>query len=399
MGQGAACGARRAVLVVFALAAGCSLDTPQKTGLLRSAAPEARISSSELGTWIGDAALNSADRIQQAADRIRAETRDPVIRRNALLWKINAIQAGFRAAARRDALSAFADLSALARQMAEFFDTGAGRDVFGPQQAIAIEASETIEARMDTTYLAMMKPESAERLLTEWKRFIRQFAKKYPIESLDFIREPVTGHPESRAIPQVESFGAVVGGLELDVATAQRLLDAYLQYMPSIARWQAELLLDDLRREGVLAETFTMLRDMESLLRDTATRQLPDLVTGQTTRALSAVTAERAAALNEVEKMRAATMNELGAERMTALAEIDRQRLETLDFIRDERLLVLQALRATVRETAETTISTGGQILDHLYWRTALLGGLLLLAVAVGLVVRHRLRSKTPSTL
>jgi hypothetical protein len=384
----------RAAVVLAALAAGCSFQAPEKNGLLGTAAPEARISSSELGTWIADAALNSADRIQQAADRIRDGTGNPVIRRNALPWKINAIQASFRAAARRDALSAFADLSALARQMAEFFDTGAGRNLFGPLQVVAIEASETIEARMDTTYLAMMKPGSAERLLREWRGFIAQFAEKYPIESLDFIREPVTGHPESRAIPQVENFGAVVGGFELDVDTAQRLLDAYLQYMPSIARWQAELLLDDLRRDGVLADTLTILRDIELLVRDTATRQVPELLTGQTTRVLSAVTAERAAALNDVDKMRAAAMNEVGAERKAALAEIDRQRLETLDFIRGERQLVLQELRATVRESTASVVSTGEQILDHLIWR----GTLLLLAIAAGLVLRHRLRSRPRPT-
>jgi hypothetical protein len=387
----------RTAFVVVALAAGCSFQAPEKNGLLGTAAPEARISSSELGTWVADAALNSADRIQQAADRIRDGTGDPGIRRNALLWKINAIQAAFRAAARRDALSAFADLSALAFQMAEFFDTGAGRDLFGSQQMVAIEASETIEARMDATYLAMMKPGSAERLLKEWKGFIAQFAQKYPIGSLEFLREPVTGHPESRAIPRVESFGAVVGGFELDVDTAQRLLNAYLQYMPCIARWQAELLLDDLRRDGVLADTLTILRDMESLVRDTATRQIPELVTGQTTQVLTAVAAERAAALNDVEKMRAATMSGVGAERKAALAEVDRQRRETLEFIREERQLVLQELRATVRESTGAVVSTGGQILDHLYWRSALLGGLLLVLIAAGLVLRHRLRSKAQS--
>jgi hypothetical protein len=375
MGQVAVSEVRRTVVLAFALAAGCSLEAPEKTGLLGTAAPEARISSTELSTWIGDAALNSADRIQQGANRIRAATRDPVIRRNALLWKINAIQAGFRAASRRDALSAFADLSALAYQMADFFDTGAGRDAFGPQQSIAIEASRTIEARMDMTYMAMMKPESAERLLKEWKEFVSHFAKKYPIESLDFIREPVTGHPESRAIAQVESIGAVVGGLELDVDTAQRLLDAYLQYIPAIARWEAELLLDDLRREGVLADTFTILRDIESLVRDTATRQIPELLNGQTSRVLS----------------------EVGAERKAALAEIDRQRLETLEFIRGEREMVVHELRAAVREIIGAVVSTSGQILEYLVWRAALLGGLLFLAVAAGLVLRHRLRSKVPS--
>src|SRR5262245_64446569 len=98
------------VVAVFALAFAAGCSGPQKTGLLETHAPEARITSAELRLWTYDFTLDFADRIEEAADQIKAQSPSAEIRRNTLLWKINAIQAAFRAASRRDALAAFFDV-------------------------------------------------------------------------------------------------------------------------------------------------------------------------------------------------------------------------------------------------------------------------------------------------
>ena len=99
---------------------------PEQIGLLERRTPEARITSAQLRIWTNDFILDFADRIEEAADRIKAQESAPEIRRNSLLWKINATQAGFRAASRRDALIAFADVWILCRQMTVFFEVGGG---------------------------------------------------------------------------------------------------------------------------------------------------------------------------------------------------------------------------------------------------------------------------------
>ena len=81
--------------VAFTTVVGCSW-LPEKTGLLEKRHPETRISSGQLSLWTSDFILDYADRIEEAADRIKAQEPSTEIKRNALLWKINATQAGIQ---------------------------------------------------------------------------------------------------------------------------------------------------------------------------------------------------------------------------------------------------------------------------------------------------------------
>jgi hypothetical protein len=78
--------------VAFTTIAGCSW-LPEKTGLLEQRHPETRINSGQLRLWTNDFILDYADRIEEAADRIKAQEPSAEIKRNTLLWKINAMQA------------------------------------------------------------------------------------------------------------------------------------------------------------------------------------------------------------------------------------------------------------------------------------------------------------------
>ena len=103
-------------------------------------------------------------------------------------------------------------------------------------------------------------------------------------------------------IPDIASFGAIASGLELDVMTLQRLLAAYMEYMPTMARWQAELMLADLDRHGLVTDSVSVMKDVPILVRDAMTKQIPQLVSSQMTRALSAVSMERVDATGAVLK-------------------------------------------------------------------------------------------------
>jgi len=235
--------ASSAALLLFV--AGCSMGSP-KPGLLEKEVSTPRIHSNQLRLWVHEAALDAADRIEEAADQIAAATEDEQIRRHALMWKINAIQACFRAASRHDALGAFADLWILGAQMSEFFDTGAGRELFGSQQGVAVTTARAIEARLERTFASVFRPDGSDEGFRKARQVVDSFAKAHPIESLYFRREPMSGPPESRVAPESEGFG-VVADLEADVVELQRILSTQLEYLPRIARWQSELLLMDER--------------------------------------------------------------------------------------------------------------------------------------------------------
>jgi hypothetical protein len=363
-----------------ALGAGCSLFSPERTGLLETRFPEARISSSQLRGWISDAVLDSADRIQESADEIRARSRDPGIRRNALLWKINAIQACFRAATRRDPMGAFADLWILFQQMVDYFDAGAGRDLFGPYQPLALGTARTLETRLESTFKAMFPPEVAEEKLIYAREHTAEFARDYPLESLSFQREPLTGHPSTVVPGEIQGLGGVVSNLEQDLLTTQRMLLAYTEYLPWIARWQAELLLEDVGQTAVVADALSLLKETQALLRDGMTKQLP----GEITRVLAAIDGERKGAMADLDGMRVATLDSLQQERKAITEEVDRQRLATLQQLHDEWKGAFEDVRAAGRDGADSALRAGGRWVDQLARKAAAAALCLLLVLALG---------------
>jgi len=81
--------------------------------------------------------------VQTAADEISAAETDPSIREAAVRWKINSIPAMQAAVFQLDPLAALADAWGLCAQM-ERFATGAGKDLFGDSQRIAVQDSLTL---------------------------------------------------------------------------------------------------------------------------------------------------------------------------------------------------------------------------------------------------------------
>ena len=76
--------------------------------------------------------------------RFAAAETDPSIREAAVRWKINSIPAMQAAVFQLDPLAALADAWGLCAQMERFFATGAGKDLFGDSQRIAVQDSLTL---------------------------------------------------------------------------------------------------------------------------------------------------------------------------------------------------------------------------------------------------------------
>jgi len=365
------------------LSVGCALFS-QHQGLLEHQTPDARITSAHLRVWTYDFILDYADRIEEAADKIKAQEASPEIKRNSLLWKINATQAGFRAASRRDALSSFADVWVLCRQMTMFFETGAGKESFGSSQEIAVITSKGLEVRLEEIRVAMVKPEAAERRLHEGRAFVGSFAQEHPIKSLYFQRDSLGGRSDTIALPESSGFGALAAGMEQDVLTLQRLLSVYMEYLPTFARWQAELMVSDIERGELVGESMAVMKEMPILVREAMTKHMPQLMSHEMTRALSALTLERVNAMSGLERMRVSTLDFAEQQRMAVVAEIDRQRVATIRDVSEERKAALKEVQAIARDSTDSALSIGKELIDHLFWRLAALAGGIALCVVIG---------------
>src|SRR5262245_11317469 len=125
-------------LLAFALAAGCAPKAAhrQTDVMQKTEAVSASVTAAVLRARVDDLAERLVGRIEAMSDRVRAESRDPAVRRRALTAKIDSMPAIYSAAYRADPLEGLVDVWALAFQMHQFIMDGPGQDVYGEQQPL-----------------------------------------------------------------------------------------------------------------------------------------------------------------------------------------------------------------------------------------------------------------------
>lgn len=270
-----------------------------------------------------------AHQIESTADFILAQSQDPVIRKNALLWKINAISAGFGAASRADALAAYVDLWVLTRQMEAMFDSNVTQPHFGPWQAGAIATCRGLDHRL-LEINDMLGPH-----LAYGPAFIDETAKHYPMTDLYFQRAPLaTENIENITEPNREMM-QVLTSIQDDVKDFQQLSALYAEFIPKQARWQAELLTltvhqapvmqSALEEFGVASQAMSELAFSAHQLQgsvDRELRRLPDLVDQQ--RQLVAL---------DLEQVQSSTLAELRSERKAVMQAIHGEQLAVSEWV------------------------------------------------------------------
>jgi len=381
--------------IVLAFVAGCQ-SVPQQTQLLEARIPEARITSATLRIWTTDFVLEFADQVEHTADQISAQTESRDIQRNALLWKINSVQAAFRAASRRDALAAYIDVWVLCHQMNEFFDHGQGSDSFGPCQSVAVQTARDLESRIEEIGTAMLEPEDAERKMADSRRRVEEFVQQHPLKSMYFHRDSLSGRPESLILHASSDFGEIAVSLEQDLMAMQRIVTIHAEFMPTLTLWQVQLMLHDARASEVIEESVAALRDVPDQIHQAATSDIPRVVGEEVSRALAALTAERKSTIDSVNEMRSDTLEFVQQERAAVVDQITKERMAAIEEVRAERLAVMDDIRIITRESTTSAMSGARNLIDHFINRlTIIAGGFALIAVIMvaALLVYLRTRS------
>lgn len=324
-----------AVLAVTAgTFAGC-MGVRSQNGLLEQSAPATNLSSRKLRVLLTDYVPRFGDRIEQTADEILSQASDPQIRRNALLWKSNAISACFCAASRPDPFAAYLDICILSRQMTLFFEQPSGNSVFGPWQVQALETSRQLET-------PLRKIQDLLRANTRFDaRFVDNFAREHPITSLYFDRASLAAPFIEEVEERTRDMSGVVAEFSERLAEMQKLSAIYAEFVPKQARWQAELLfLAATQEEGVLAQP---LRDLKLA-----------------SQAVNRLAATGDAVPQLVERERHALLEIVRAERIETIAQIDQLRSATVTDLRQERSAILQTFQDERRAFSRDLEATAG---------------------------------------
>jgi hypothetical protein len=318
-----------------------------------------------------------ANGIVRAADQILESTQDAAVSRTAVRWKINTVATTQLTAFGLDPLAAFYDMWALAIQMRQFFEIGAGQEAFGPDQGIALETTRGLERR---AYEFAASLSSTGQVRDTIRRDVEAYAAANPLTDVNFVRETATHEFAGELAADRTSGLAVLGDLSVQVGDLSERMKYYAASLPEQFRWQSELLfldiisdyqigqfLDDVTVVGEAAERLAVLAD-----------SLPALVDAQAAAAIRAMSLEVAASLREVDRQRLETLDALTAER-----------LAVMERLTAERLAVMEELAAITAGTVGQVPSAFDEVVDYAFKRALVLLALIFVG---GLVFAFLLR-------
>jgi len=280
--------------------------------------------------------------IESAADKIIFASPSPVARRQALVWKTDAIPVLQNTMLGTDPVAAAVDTWAFIDQMKAYMDQLAVRQDLGQLQHIAIETLNKMEAQMEE----LVKAAAPGANIADLRKTIGDWADTHPVQSSLAGRESANAQLILR-VKQAD-LGAVasIRGLQESLADITARLDAYNVYAAKQARWQAELMLGDVARDpqiGAAVRNLSTISNAAAKASGSMDR-MPDLVKQAHAAVLADVQGQRLAAQDFLQAERGQVLNALQQERIAALATLRGERLAATSDLRGERQIVLDAL-------------------------------------------------------
>ena len=311
----------QAVMLVVGLSA-CSTAAPKQTGFQEALGSD--VTSREIRIRATEYALTFSQTVELAADSILHSATERSVARNALVWKTYAVPAIYRSAALSDPLMAWIDSRVLTYQMRDYFETGAGKNLFGEWQSLALEATRFLEDEIQRAAAL-----AGTKAHPELDAGIRKFVTENPLNNPYFFRRsPVEMLATYLGQDQVSGLQAVGSMTELMEDLSQRM-NVYMELLPRSGRWQAQLMLAELadpQRSAIYLDILNQLEAMETL--NTFLLSAPDLVDEQREIILEAVDRQRIAFEAALERYVAGATDEILAgitpEREAAMADLER---------------------------------------------------------------------------
>ncbi len=272
------------LLALPALLAGCGLTGWGQGPSQAERAALAR--QDELRNKLIDFVTIFADEVKDAAEEIARVSSDSEIDRKSIIWKLRAISSARLNLQRTDDLYAYLDLWSLCLQMTDLFETGEGKDMFGPHQQIAIDTARSLEKRLQGMAQEILDDEIYARAQNE----INDFAVAHPMNA-SFTRNTMSGETGAggdgesfswlRTVTGVTSLNPFASGLSEGAAAIQNAsvvadrFTSVVATLPEDTRWQLQLLLYDLEDTAMVksleTSSVTLANSADSLAKTAET--------------------------------------------------------------------------------------------------------------------------------
>jgi hypothetical protein len=365
------------LLTVFLLSLSCASRSTRKTSSIKRA-KNINISATELSSRNQSLLAVYSSQIEVAADQIIVASTSPITRRVALLWKSEAIPVLQTSLLNTDPVAAVIDSWTFIFQMSAYMEQPPVKDKLGPFSQVPLEALRKMESEMEQ--LVRNAAPSAD--VEDIRRRVHTWASAHPIQAglsgrksadSDLIRS--TYQDDLGALSSLKALQEGLG----DIAAR---LDSYNSYLPKQARWQAELLANDLSRDPALGTAASNFGILAKAMQQSASNldRIPQMagnarqlaiadVDQQRLAAQSFLSGERARIADEMTQQRIDTISDLRGERLAATADLRAERQIVLDALHTEEAGAMSDLHEFSQQTLNDLERRSRRLADHFFWR------------------------------
>jgi hypothetical protein len=365
------------VSILMLLNMGCTNGPTRKTKSVKSA-KNLKSSPEELALRNQSLLGLYSAKIESAADKIILESPSPAARRQALIWKAEAIPVMQTSLLNTDPVAAVLDTWVFIFQMTAYMNRPMVKQQFGEFHSVVDETLKNMNSEMEELIRAAAPSANIPAL----RQRASSFAEAHPIQAGLAGRRSVTpelvrqvGESDLGTMASIKALGESLGDL-----TAR--LDSYNAYLPKQVRWQSELLLQETAQDPQVKGVISDFKSFSDTLARTSSsmEQMPDML-GQARKAVRAdieaqrlaaqdfVRGERIEALDNINRQRIATIADLRAERLAATADLRNERGIVVNALHDAEVAATTHLDATSEKTLKDLDNKGRGLINHLFLR------------------------------
>ena len=361
-----------AILAAAGLSA-CATAPPEKSAFMNHV-EGLDVTKLELQTLVYTYGNHFAGQLDLACNEIYSSAANPDIRHAAIEWNLNATPEMMVACFNRDPLVGLLSAWTFAIQLREFFEEGNGRNVFGPQQSIANQASRKLEA--DISNLAHgVWPEGD---INRYEQHVADFAAANPLKNMRFVRGGFTKETMVAMAANVSGGLGAAGSMNEQMVALTGRSNIMMSYLQRQIYWQSAMIMEDGKKLVADLTDSTLVAVREEVFGHLD--PIFEFADEQRALMVGDLAGERSAILLAIANERNAVLNSLAAERGELVKAIANERNATM---RDIDALTLAVLERVSQES-QSAVTTG---IDRIYMRTLQLLVVPFLLVAVFVVV------------
>ena len=341
-----------AVSLILALANGCA-SQPTKSSFERGV-QEATLSERQVRSRLHDLVRRASAMVEAATEQNIQDTEDPAERLRALTARANFVAALQSAAFDNDPYIGLLDVWALTAQTRDYYESGPGRVNLGERSVAVLEALGALEGLVVETVTATGGVEGMEEL----RPHLEKWVEENPITDESFGRASV-GPTLAAEMSDSRALFSTSARMEDRVEDMSDRLTVYAEMLPKQARWQAEILAQDLLRQT--PSVLDGILDQIHVLASAERQAITEYVSAEREVVRAEIDAQRLDTLAKLREEREATVATLDAMHATTLSAVTAERvatLEGLDEMRADTLLVLHTERSEMQTWIDQSQAT-----------------------------------------